>query len=240
MCTLTYLPLPGSSFLLTSNRDEKLHRSIAYAPSVYEHHGKVLLYPKDPQGNGTWLAVSNFGTVACLLNGGLVKHQSQPPYRMSRGLVLLEVFRFHTIHNFVTEYNFDGIEPFTLIVFHDFVLHEMRWTGSHIQHQVKDKYQPHIWSSVTLYADDIIKGREAFFKQYHQELDVSQTAQSMLDFHLFKGDERFPHSITIEKDNGTKTVSLSQVLFTPEQITFDYLDLLQNKQTSKSFMLGLY
>lgn len=239
MCTLTYLPLANSSFLLTSNRDEKLHRSIALAPKVYEQNGKFLLYPKDPQGNGTWLAVSNFGSVACLLNGGLVKYNSQPPYRLSRGLVLLSVFDYPTVPDFVRQYSFEGIEPFTLVVFDDFVLHEIRWTGSHIQHHIKDKYQAHIWSSVTLYSEEIIKGREAFFKQYQQDIDLSQAAQAMMDFHLFKGDERFPHSITIEKDNGTKTVSLSQVLFTPEQISLDYLDLLDNKLSSKSFLLGL-
>jgi uncharacterized protein with NRDE domain len=239
MCTLTYLPIHNHSFILTSNRDEKVHRSIAIPPSVYQENGKLLLYPKDPQGNGTWLAVSNFGTVACLLNGGLIKHQPNPPYRMSRGLVLLNVFDYENVSDFVRQYNFDEIEPFTLIVFHDFVLHEIRWTGSNIQHQVKDKYQPHIWSSVTLYSEEMIQSREAFFKQYLKEISLENVSEAMLDFHQFKGDERFPHSMTIQKDNGTKTVSISQVKMEDQTLSLQYFDLLQEKEYVREFYLGM-
>lgn len=234
MCTLTYLPQANNSFLLTSNRDEKLHRSLALPPKVYEHNGSLLLYPKDPQGNGSWLAVSPNGTVACLLNGGSIPHISSSPYKMSRGLVLLSVFDYSSIPDFITQSNFDNIEPFTLVVFADHMLHEIRWNGNGVQHQIKDKYQAHIWSSVTLYSPEIIKQRELFYLEYLNTLTNENAAGKMIEFHQFKGDDRFPHGISLERDNGTKTVSISQILMEEEALSFDYYDMLQDKHFMQS------
>jgi uncharacterized protein with NRDE domain len=234
MCTLTYLPLANNSFLLTSNRDEKLHRSLALPPKVYEHNGRLLLYPKDPQGNGSWLAVSPNRSVACLLNGGFALHTPTPPYKMSRGLVLLSVFDYPNIPDFVTQSNFDNIEPFTLIVFADHILHEIRWTGTGVQQQIKDKYQAHIWSSVTLYTPEIIKQRELFYLEYLNTLTRENAADKMMEFHQFKGDDRFPHGIRLERDNGTKTVSISQILMEEEALSFNYYDMLQDKHFMQS------
>jgi len=240
MCTLTYLPQANNSFLLTSNRDEKLHRSIALTPKVYEQNGMLLLYPKDPQGNGTWLAVSPNGTVACLLNGGSIPHIPSPPYKMSRGLVLLSAFDYPNIPDFVTQFNFDNIEPFTLIVFADHMLHEIRWNGNGVQHQIKDKYQAHIWSSVTLYSPEIIRKRELFYMEYLNTLTNENAAGKMMEFHQFKGDEEFPHGITLEKENGTKTVSISQVIVAHDSLTFDYFDLLQKQHFKQSMPIALF
>jgi len=240
MCTLTYLPLSDAGFVLTSNRDEKLHRSLALPPKVYEQNGTLLLYPKDPQGNGTWLAASPAGWVACLLNGGLVPHVPNPPYSISRGLVLLSVFNYNSIAEFLNQFNFEGIEPFTLIVYIDHTLHEIRWTGKQILHQLKDKYQAHIWSSVTLYSEEIIKSRQAFFSEYINQVTTENVAVEMMKFHQFKGDDRFPHSITLEKENGTKTVSICQVIMEHDSLTFDYFDLLQSQHFTQTFPIALH
>lgn len=239
MCTLTYLPQSNNGFILTSNRDEKLHRSLALPPKAYEQNGRLLLYPKDPQGNGTWLAVSPNGWIACLLNGGLVSHVPKPPYRLSRGLVLLSVFDFPSVKDFLFDFNGDGIEPFTLVVYIDHVLHEIRWTGTRVLHQIKDKYKPHIWSSATLYSTEIIEGREQFFTTFLEQLNNSEPAAAMLNFHQFNGDDRFPHSITIEKENGTKTVSISQILMDNDSLTFDYFDLLQKQHYKQTMPIAL-
>ncbi len=56
MCTVTYLP-SANGFYLTSNRDEKSTRPAALPPAVYFLNGSKIIYPKDAQGCGTWIAL---------------------------------------------------------------------------------------------------------------------------------------------------------------------------------------
>src|SRR5919199_3470936 len=117
MCVVTLLPLPGG-FVLTSNRDEHVSRPAAIPPQTYSIDGHSITFPKDPQGGGTWLAT--FGTITvCLLNGAFVNHVHQPPYRRSRGLVVLDYFDTADPRQFIDSYDFSGIEPFTMVIAHN-------------------------------------------------------------------------------------------------------------------------
>ncbi|GBL36066.1 hypothetical protein EMGBS15_16610 [Filimonas sp.] len=89
MCTVTYLPVSSSSFILTHNRDEHHTRAIALLPEKKTMQDIEIIFPTDQQGGGTWIATSKEFTL-CLLNGGFEKHIPSPPYRHSRGLVILD------------------------------------------------------------------------------------------------------------------------------------------------------
>src|SRR4051812_5816730 len=104
MCTVTYLPKSKDSFILTSSRDEKPLRKIARPPSIHKRGKQLILFPKDPQGGGTWIAVSESGQTICLLNGAFDKHIPEPPYRKSRGIVALDALQFNTLDSFGKEY----------------------------------------------------------------------------------------------------------------------------------------
>lgn len=88
MCTVTYLPV-STGFVLTQNRDEAPTRSPQII-SKEKRFGTELLFPKDTKAGGTWIATARDGRTACLLNGAFEKHKHEPPYRLSRGLVLLD------------------------------------------------------------------------------------------------------------------------------------------------------
>ena len=90
MCTVTYIPLENGDFILTQNRDEDVKRPIATPPIDRTINGTKHLFPIDPQGKGTWIGISNTGRVASLLNGGTEPYKHQPPYRQSRGKVILD------------------------------------------------------------------------------------------------------------------------------------------------------
>src|SRR4051812_35703302 len=115
MCTVTYLPTHQNGFILTHSRDEKAIRKPALSPQAVIIGGQEVYFPQDPQGKGTWIATSAYTTL-CLLNGAYIAHEPQPPYKHSRGLVLLHFFDYASIDNFIALYDFDGIEPFTLIM----------------------------------------------------------------------------------------------------------------------------
>src|ERR1700747_27089 len=104
MCTVTYLPKTGASFILTSNRDELASRPAAELPKIHTVHGQKIIFPKDPVSGGTWIGISFKGQMVCLLNGAYEKHISDPPYRKSRGLVALDLFKYKNVQAFTSQY----------------------------------------------------------------------------------------------------------------------------------------
>lgn len=84
MCTVSFIPVPGGA-LICSNRDEKIQRARAVPPKWYQVNGSPLLFPKDPDAQGSWIAMKPNGQMAVLLNGGWIKHEPVYPYRKSRG-----------------------------------------------------------------------------------------------------------------------------------------------------------
>ena len=92
MCTLSWR-LEGSTLDVFFNRDEQKSRVAARPAHFWPDYQAI--FPVDPQGGGTWLAVTTTGSVFALLNnyqasnarkGVLEEHTSQP--LLSRGLVI--------------------------------------------------------------------------------------------------------------------------------------------------------
>ena len=87
MCTVSYIPLAGDDFILTSNRDETpLRKTIP--PETYTENTLQITYPKVKLAGGTWVGVSSYQRVICLLNGAFEKHKREKTYRLSRGVVV--------------------------------------------------------------------------------------------------------------------------------------------------------
>ncbi len=129
--------------------------------------GKELVYcPLDPKSKGTWFGVKSDGSVFVLLNGAEKNHTPKPPYRKSRGLVLFDIISSKKIHETWHEINLSDIEPFTIVAFADDELIQLRWNGNNKSHIRLETEIAHIWSSATLYSDDIIKKRKAWFSEF--------------------------------------------------------------------------
>lgn len=235
MCTVTYLPTGGSGFILTSNRDEAVERQAALPIERYVVNNKTLYYPKDPKEGGTWIAKGDNFTL-CLLNGAFEPHQLAAAYRKSRGLVLLDFFNYESPSDFVARYDFTGIEPFSLI----FVWHrpqlpglcELKWDGEKAHHLNHDASLPHIWSSVTLYAEPVRKQREAWFDDWVNKNPVF-TKDSILMFHHFGGTGDRENDLVINR-NKKRTVSISCInTISESEAELIYEDVI-NKRTYTS------
>ena len=85
MCTVSWLHVPGGYHLLC-NRDERRTRSEAIAPRMRQAGAVRFLAPVDPDGGGTWIAVTDHGIGLCLLNGA-----APAPGARSRGLLVQEL-----------------------------------------------------------------------------------------------------------------------------------------------------
>ena len=110
MCTVTFIPAKDRIYL-TSNRDEKHWRTAALPPAAYEFDSGKMLFPKDGDAGGTWVAAHENGNAIVFLNGGLVAHVPNPPYRKSRGLILLDLlnrFLFEPVGHWLRETGFPG------------------------------------------------------------------------------------------------------------------------------------
>lgn len=228
MCVLTYIPTEKKGFILTSNRDEAVAREVATPPKKYTINGHQVFFPKDPRGGGTWIA-SNGEITLCLLNGGINKHIPQPPYRQSRGKVILDFYKYDTLKTFINDYNFSGIEPFTLVIIEsgcELIINELKWDGNQLFNNSLDTSKPRIWSSVTLYSPKIIKMREQWFTDFLQQpIDPDK----VIDFHQNAGIGDIRNDIRINRDNVLKTLSTTQYVINEHFFTIYYEDLIAQK-----------
>lgn len=224
MCVLTYLPLPDG-FVLTNNRDEHLSRPRAVAPRRYCFHHREVYFPKDPRAGGTWLAAAP-GLTVCLLNGAFVPHEPHPPYRHSRGQVVLDFFGFANADAFARSYDFSNLEPFTLIAFdsaNSVKIDELKWDGERLFQAEKAPGEPCIWSSVTLYSPAVVAAREGWFRDWQREHPVFGAGEIWQFHHSQHGDRK--NDLVMERPNGLLTFSVMQVEQRGGHLRLAYQDL---------------
>lgn len=232
MCTVTYLPLADGGFILTTNRDEQAARKSALPPGKYYLNDKSVFFPKDQQAGGTWIVTSHHQFTLCLLNGAYVKHERKENYKWSRGQVLLDFFHYNDVNLFAKEYDFDGIEPFTLIIVDEkekLDLYEMVWDGEKIHLDEKDAGKEIIWSSVTLYEPQVIEARKKWFVRWLEEHSPKRRNE-IIDFHRFAGDGNPENNVLMNRNNKIKTVSITSVFKSNSVTTMEYFDLQANQE----------
>lgn len=233
MCTVSFLPLSKNEFLLTSNRDEDIARATALPINAYAIKEQTVFYPKDPKANGTWIAHSEKGFTLCLLNGAFKQHSVKSNYKKSRGLVLLDFFNYNSINRFTNEYDFNNIEPFTLIIVksceinNSILLYELKWDEFATSLKQIDSSMPHIWSSVTLYTESVMKNREQWFNDWLNK-NPNYTKDEILFFHHFAGDNSNDNSLMINRST-KKTVSVTCIYKTNAITEMIYEDIINQK-----------
>ena len=232
MCTVTYIPLQNK-VLLTSNRDEKGTREKALQPGITSYGNKKLLFPKDAQAGGTWIAASDAGSIMVLLNGGFIKHEPAAQYRKSRGLIFLDILTEEKAIPAFKKIHLLGIEPFTLVIWEDDKLFECRWSGEEKYIREMDATKPHIWSSVTLYTSDIIHKREQWFNEWLTKYP-QPTVSDILSFHLFGGEGDKENDIRMNRNNTMFTVSVTSVECNRNKAVMHYEDLVSRQKTEAS------
>ena len=234
MCTVTYIPTK-EYFYLTSNRDEKNWRTDALAPAIYSSGSGKMMFPKDGDAGGTWIAAHENGNMVIFLNGGFVAHTPAPPYRKSRGLILLDLLDHSTPYNCFLAINLSGIEPFTAIIRDNGHLFECRWDGLKKHHKELDRAIPHIWSSVTLYDEETISKRKKWFDNWLEEKEnISQS--DILHFHQFTGDGDAHNDLKMNRDGKVFTVSITSIGIDSNGLTMDYLDLKNDERYSAGML----
>jgi uncharacterized protein with NRDE domain len=231
MCTVTYIPVKDKIFI-TSNRDEKAVRKKAIPPFIYEYENTKLIFPKDAEAGGTWIAMKEDGNAAVLLNGAFICHVAEPPYRKSRGQIFLDVFAHNLPSTAFREIDLDDIEPFTFVLLENTSLYEFRWDGNEKYCKQLPPHSPHIWSSATLYDGLVVKKREQWFTSFLNNNSLP-TQSDILSFHRFTGDGDNNNDLLMSRNNGLSTVSITGMLLTAERGSIKYLDIKEDTSVEK-------
>ena len=233
MCTVSFV-CSNDKIIITSNRDEKVIRPSAIPPQNYTINGKDIFFPKDPKAGGTWFAADTEGTVLVLLNGADEKHQVQLPYRKSRGLIVLDIISSPSPKYFWNELDLGNIEPFTLVLFQDKQLFQLRWNGNQKTTVSLDTTKKHIWSSSTLYPKEIRENRSKWFYTF---LDVNPeiSETEMLHFHRYTEKKNQENGLVINRNEEMKTLSITQSVIENRNVTILHCDLITEQDFTTSF-----
>jgi uncharacterized protein with NRDE domain len=234
MCTVTYIP-QKEGFILTSNRDENAARSPQNLTRI-EQNGVSLVFPRDTTAGGTWIAISETNRMVCVLNGAFVKHKHRPPYRRSRGLLVLDFFNYPDAENFFEEVDFDGIEPFTMVIFDDGDLYEFRWDEQKKHIQKLDTSEKYIWSSCTLYNPEWQEKRANWFDEW-KETQSDFSREAILDFHKNGGEKDAWNGFIMNRMDLVQTVSITSIVQNSEGFDMQYFDLINGKMKHEQLNL---
>lgn len=234
MCTVSFVYSQGK-MIITSNRDEKVIRPSALQPKYYALQQKSVWYPKDPQGGGTWFAVDTHSTIIVLLNGALEKHTPQPPYRQSRGLIVMELIASESALQTWETIDLVAVEPFTLVVLQNHYLYQLQWDGTFKITTPLETTKAYIWSSVTLYTPTIQKQREEWFRDF-LDTQPEVSAHELFHFHRYTEASDATNGLVINRDEHYKTVSITQAVIDRNKITLTYADLIAEQEYAHDFI----
>jgi len=235
MCTVSFVNSEGRIFI-TSNRDENIIRPSAIPPKNYTVKGKNVIFPKDPKAGGTWYIVDEEGTVLVLLNGAEENHERKSSYRKSRGLIVLELMSENSPKDFWEQIDLENIEPFTLVLFQNNQLFQLRWNGTNKEKLVLDPNKKHIWSSSTLYSVSVRKERADLFYAFLENKGLlSET--DMYQFHRYADQENTENGLVINRNGETKTLSITQSIIEKNKVAILHYDLITNEDFSTSFII---
>ena len=147
-------------------------------------------------------------------------------YRMSRGQVVIDAASAQGVIPFVENYNFEGVAPFTLLVYEKNIFVQTVWDGfkRHISDLSTD--QPQLWSSVTLYPPEVRAWRNEIFKTWISERQAYDR-ESIMAFHcLKKGDA--VNDFIMNRNEVVKTLSVTSIELHKHKGSLLHLDLEHN------------
>lgn len=224
MCTVVFYPLSQTEFILSSNRDELPARE-TIPPETYINDEVELLFPKDKVAGGTWIGASSKHRVLTLMNGGFEPHKRKALYRLSRGVVVVNLLKANSIIEHLNSFDFEGIEPFTIVLF-DYnptpKLYQIVWDEVKI-HLEELELKPRIWSSTPLYTREMHTQREKWFENFLKQ-NSTVTKENLWQFYHEAG--KGNNEVGLIMDRGfICTKSITQMVINKKEINCAYKDL---------------
>ena len=209
MCTVTHWPLQGG-FILTSNRDENASRNAEKIQKTVSKSGEEIYYPVDKSSGGSWFAASDNGRCGCILNGAFAPYDVLQKWPKSRGLMLLELFEYSSATDFCREFDFESVAPFTLVFRTSDQLEVIRSSGTEFVRENLNSLQKYIWSSVTLYPEEIRNLRSNWFHKFVRD-HPQASAEELFTFHSGQPFGDGENDFIMNRGGKVQTISITQM-----------------------------
>jgi hypothetical protein len=232
MCTVTFIPKAGKTYI-TSNRDENPGRQSSGLISQHSPDSNTIHFPLDEASGGSWIALSETGRTVCLLNGAYEPFIPKPPYRLSRGQVVLAAVKADDTNTFLLKTELTDIAPFTLLIYENSMLMQMVWDGEQKHIATLPFDEPRIWSSVTLYSPKIREWRKNLFEKWMSETKVIDR-ESIIAFHRMANDNP-ENDFVMNRNDIVKTLSVTSIVVTEKAGSILHLDI--EEETREEIML---
>lgn len=149
----------------------------------------------------------------------------------------LDFFDYPDLTQFALDYQWEGIEPFTLIAWDQGRLWELRWDEKQVHQLELAAGRPHIWSSATLYDPVIQAKRKSWFAAWLEGRD-DFSKPAVLDFHRMTGDGDSWNDLVMNRNGVVQTVSITVVEKNSNQLKMDYIDLLRESVSQAEIALS--
>ena len=237
MCTVTIVPTPGShGRRIAANRDELLTRPPAIPPAVQAFGEHRAILPIDPPSGGTWIAVSDAGWMATLLNRnpGDMRRANYAD-RESRGTIipsLLTLDSFDDVVDAASAIDAERFAPFRLVVADRDRVAQLIGEGDTIRQAVESlKGRPWLATSSGL-GDHLVESpRRALFEERFVG-DPTDWPKRQDAFHRHAWNDRPELSVCMTRSDAM-SVSLTVVELAEDRVIMTYHPGLPSEPTEE-------
>lgn len=125
-----------------------------------------------------------------------------------------------------------AIEPFTVIHSGPDVLTQVKWNGLEKSSMQLDIDKAYIWSSATLYEQETIHKRKAWFSEFLSKHQEGIRAEDMIDFHSNTHINDIVNGLIINRNDVILTKNITQCVREIHAFELLHIDLIANEQTS--------
>jgi len=189
--------------------------------------------PKDEESSGSWIIISDTNQLVCILNGAFERHERKLPYRLSRGVMAKEFFSYSDADAFIKEFEFDGMEPFTLIIVDGGILYELKWDSNELHVKKPEHTQMHLWASATLYNEELQRKRQQWFKEW-KDKTMCMNQGCILSFHKNGGEGNPQSDVVMNYHDLVKTTSITSVISEHGKFEMRFESLENNQVTNRT------
>ena len=220
MCTVTLLSIDGTRRLVC-NRDEQLNRPPAEPPHLHVQNNIAALYPRDPQGGGTWVGGNQHGMLATLLNGNPT-YPHQPAVARTRGEIVPHVLAATTyaeVQRLIDQLDWTVYPACRLLVSCTEGARSWGWDGRSVQLTTHTDEQAVFFTSSGL-GDHVVESRRrALWDEWFTPGEHPFSRQDM--FHRHRWPDQRELSINMDRFDA-RTVSCTTVSVDSMAVTMHY------------------
>ena len=219
MCVVSYIN-HNNTFYFTSNRDIPKNRKIAIPPKCYNIKGQDIIFPKDPDAGGSWIA-STSQKLGCVLNA---KNKRELTNNNSRGILLIELLQQIDSEKYFLKTKLENIYPFSIIELDTLkkTLKKFIWDGNNRDIEKLDVDKNYLWLSSSIYKTSTMNKKSELFNVM---LNTQISKKQIKNFHL-------KNQFCESKPKNINTASITQISGSLNIEIMDYHNLLNDKLDS--------